>query len=523
MLKKLGELLKNKTHVKTIGVIAVINVILAFLALFKDIFLASYIGTSIEADAFLLAFFITDMIANNLIASALGACCIPFFSGAYVKKNFKDLKKRFAAVNLLFFIIMFLITVLIIVFQHYIINFLGNGFPEKTKILCMELLYILLPTMIIYPLVAVGASFLQIYGKFTQAAVSSLLFNLIFLIALIIFAMLKIAVNIGVYYIAFSVVCSVMIMLIFVYIHVHYCKIPIKNKFLYLNKRSLLKDYCNYIKEIFSIFLPYFFMLLFTQLITYLERYLASNNGNGSVAALNYAYRVAQFPIWVFAAAIGAVIFPMMSKLNNKENKEESIKILLKSTWIMVVITFPMMIMFFNLRVPIIDILFKRGAFTDISVKCTSDILSGYSMYMLGQGVVILFLKYYLSIGKIKKPLVILFSSFLLNIVFDVFFIKKIGVTALGYGAALSNSISAFLLYNNLKPGWFKTASCKNIFKLLCANFPLLIFSYICLFIWNYFQIDINIFRKLIFSITVSLISISLYLILIKKLKIIRL
>src|SRR4051812_21838057 len=63
----------------TIGVVALLNGSVALMAFVKDVLLASYFGTSVQADGLTLAYFLPDMIGNTLIASALGVSCVPLF------------------------------------------------------------------------------------------------------------------------------------------------------------------------------------------------------------------------------------------------------------------------------------------------------------------------------------------------------------------------------------------------------------------------------------------------------------
>ncbi|HEY8804693.1 MAG TPA: hypothetical protein VIM42_06215, partial [Clostridium sp.] len=78
---------KNFNYSKLVVIIVAINIILAVLALLKDMFMASYFGTTVNADAFTLSFFITDMLGNNLIANAVAVSCIPLFTKIYADND----------------------------------------------------------------------------------------------------------------------------------------------------------------------------------------------------------------------------------------------------------------------------------------------------------------------------------------------------------------------------------------------------------------------------------------------------
>ena len=78
---------EEKKGAYTIPVLAVVNLVLAGVALIKDMVLASFMGTTSSADAFMLAFYIPDIIGNTLLAASVGIACIPVFTNASIKEE----------------------------------------------------------------------------------------------------------------------------------------------------------------------------------------------------------------------------------------------------------------------------------------------------------------------------------------------------------------------------------------------------------------------------------------------------
>ena len=201
------------------------------------------------------------------------------------------------------------------------------------------------------------------------------------------------------------------------------------------------------LKEIFSVFLPYLFILLSTQSVLSVERYLASNLEVGTIAGLNYAYRIAQFPVWVFVAAVSVVIFPSMSKLKGLGHDEYVQKTFTKALWMVLVITVPLSISLYFLREPIIAILLQRGAFNHHSLHVTAGILSGYSLTIVGQGMVVVGLRFFMAQGQMIRPLLIFIMAAMVNIGADLLLVNKVGSEGLGYGAAAGAFINAGMIY----------------------------------------------------------------------------
>lgn len=507
--------LSNKLNLRrnkggTVGAVAIMNIILAILALLKDVLLTSYLGTSEIADSFSLAFFITDMVGNNLLGNAAANSFIPLFSRKYVKNNMKELNSSYITASMTMVIISVTLSIFIFVGENSIVGLLGYGFNTSTKLLTIGLIRILIPTMILYPIIATGISILQVVGKFVLASLVPILFNLIFLLGVMICILLAIPNNNGVTYISFSVLIATMFMFIYIAI------ILFKNKYFKLgcvSLKSILEEVPHTLKGLKLLF-TYLCILFLTQLVLYLERYLSSLFDAGSMAAQSYAYRLSQFPVWVFTSAISTVTFPLMSKAKELGDYHEATQILKQSIYSMLLITVPVVIILYTLRVPIIYILFFRGAFTYDSLGVTSEILAGYSTAIITQSISLLCLKYYLANRKLFIPFITFFTSAIINIYFDFLIVNKIGLRALGYGTALSGIFCTIIFLFHLKIDFIGDLRkrVKLLRKLLILNFVLLIISIGFKSLWEVYFQSWGIYSKGVYVIIVSISCIGIYL-----------
>lgn len=484
------ELIKSKKehYVKTISTVAIINLILAIIALIKDMSFASYLGTSSRADALILAYFITDMLGNNLFANVVGISSIPTFSKLYVKNNKEGLYAGLINVNIFTILVSLLLIILLYIFKAPIISILGSGTTNETKMLSISLLSILLPTMLLYPLVTAGASALQIIGRFNISSLPPVVFNAIFLIGIIVALVFNVNQDTGVYVVTASILIGVVLMWILVYSFIPKFNISLASL------RSSLK-YREQTTKILKTLLPLFCIILLSQAVLYVERYLASFFGDGSVAALTYAYRLSQFPIWVFVGAVGTVTFPLMAIAKEKGDMIEVKKIIQKALGLILIVTVPMVIILNILRDPIITLLFLRGAFDYNSLSMTSVILMGYSIAILGQSITAIALKVFLSMGDIRPLLKAFLISVTVNIVVDLYLVKIIGLSGIGFGAAIGGILNAVLLIYFMKQkfGFDYKNITKKFVKILYANISVIIITIIFNACWN------NIFINMIF------------------------
>jgi len=488
----------------TIGTVVIINLVLAAAALLKDVFFASYLGTSAQADALILAFLIPDALANGLIAAAIGVSCVPVFSELYVKENLAGLKRVIKKVTILFFLASLALAVLFFIFRNQIFSVLGSGLDAESIRLCIRLFLILLPTILLFPFTAIETSILQVFDSFKIPAFAPVLYNLVFLGGIVIGHFYKMPVDRGVYLIAYAITAGVFAMALLLWI-------PLSGTFKRLGPLTpdetdiRHRESTEGVKDILKVFFSYLLLLICIQSVQLVERHLASYFEEGSIAALNYAYRLSQFPIWVFAAAVGVVILPLMSKSRGAGRDKDTKRTLGKSLKLVLLIVIPIASAFYFLREPIVTILLQRGAFDIKSMQATAGILEGYAIAVVGQGILAICLKYFLAERKILYPLLTYAGGTIVNIALDYYFVRTIGLPGLGYGAAAGACINTLLLTViiirklrvNLKN------SLAEVFKVLLANVPLSVLFILYGRLWNLLQIDGNLLHQAVYVILV--------------------
>lgn len=475
--------LNNGLVTNTITALAAINLILAAAALFRDIFLASYLGTSLQADAFLLAYFIPDMIGNSLFANALAVSCVPLFSRLYVSGQ-PGLLKETVTGTMVYFSLFTAVLVIVLYFtRNVVIGVLGSGLGEVARGLTVELYGIILPSMAIFPAISIGMAVLQVHGKFNAPAMAPVLFNLIFLSAIIYLYLLSAPLQAGVFLLALIIPVGVAVMAVLIWLSIGKYRI---NIFVRPDFARLISP-AGEVKDVLKVFFPYLGILMTFQAVLMVERYLASGLGVGSIAGLNYAYRMAQFPLWVFVAAVSTVVFPSMSKaisLGQTDNLRETFGNALN---LVLIITVPLAACLFILRVPAVSVLLQRGSFDAGSVQITAGILAGYSLSIIFQGVVIICLRAFLAIGRYGTPLLVTITASGLNIVLDFFLVEIYGTAGLGYGAAagaLVNSLILLILINR-ELHICLTMRLKVMVRILAANLPVLLVAVVFYQIWH--------------------------------------
>jgi putative peptidoglycan lipid II flippase len=467
---------------KAISGMVILNMLLAMVALVRDIFLASSLGTSAKADALLLAFTIPDLLGNNLIAVAIGVALVPILTDLYLQKGREYLKGFIRMIVLAVGMFSLLLIFFAYLFRADLIGLIGKGMEASVRELTVGLFVFLLPTVAIFPIYTIGSSISNVHSSFRIPSVGPILFNLFFLAGIIYGSIIYPFSNKGVYVIAGSIVLGVIAMAGIVWINIlsrrWIAVSPVKGRWFY--KEELFR---------FSkMLIPYVIVLLAYQSVLYAERYLASFLETGTISGLNYAYRISQLPIWVFIAAVGTFSLPQLSKLNKSNQTLALRKDIVKYLKLTLLIILPFTCTFFFLREPIVRLFFQWGAFDTRSISITSGILGGFAVAIIGQGIFAVCIRFFLSMRYIVYPtLAVIFSS-ILNIAANVVLIKIYGSPGLGIGAAIGGLSHAVLLIYllNRKTQGYLLAHARSFFRIILASFPVAIAALLFSLAWSY-------------------------------------
>ena len=161
----------------TFGFFTLISRILGYV---RDILIAFFLGTSLLADAFFVAFRLPNTFRRLFAEGAFNAAFIPSYAGELAQN--KEQADHFArnVFNLLFIALLFLVLVAEI-FMPQLIYLIAPGFykdPEKLK-LTVDLSRITFPFLFFVCLASFFAAILNSYNKFAVAAAAPIILNVI--------------------------------------------------------------------------------------------------------------------------------------------------------------------------------------------------------------------------------------------------------------------------------------------------------------------------------------------------------
>ena len=201
--------------VKSTGTFGFYTIISRLLGYLRDVLIAIFLGTSIFADAFFVAFRIPNTFRRLFAEGTFNAAFVPSYSSELIKS--KTRSKNFAneIFNLLFLGLLFLV-ILAEIFMPTFVSFIAPGFVEDTKKieLAINLTRITFPFLMLVSLSSFFGAILNSHNKFAVASAAPIILNLI-LIGILCFG--KYLNDELIYYLSYGVSIAGLLQLIFLY------------------------------------------------------------------------------------------------------------------------------------------------------------------------------------------------------------------------------------------------------------------------------------------------------------------
>ena len=215
--------------IKSTGTFGFYTIISRLLGYLRDVLIAVFLGTSLLADAFFIAFRIPNTFRRLFAEGTFNAAFVPSYTSELAKSKSKSKKFANEIFNLLFLGLMFLV-LLVEVFMPLFVSLIAPGFVEdKKKIeLAIDLTRITFPFLMFVSLSSFFAAILNSHNKFAAASAAPIILNIVLIIILVFGKYLD---DDLIYYMSYGVSLAGFLQLIFLYKFVKkFCQISLNFK-----------------------------------------------------------------------------------------------------------------------------------------------------------------------------------------------------------------------------------------------------------------------------------------------------
>ena len=463
----------------TVSFYTFLSRILGFL---RDIFIAKYLGSTITADAFFVAFRLPNFFRRVLAEGAYNAALIPVFSGVVIdSKNDHEAADFVENTMSLLLIVTVALTFIFYFGMPYIIQVLAPGFLKNKEAFDLAVHFgkIIFPYLIFISLVAHFTSIINVHGKFAAGAFMPAILNISFILSL--FILTPQLPSAG-HALAYGVLIGGLFQFVFMY----------RAVLNFYKPRIRFPKITSKMKKFFLLFFPGIIGSGVIQLNIIIGTIIASFLPVGAISHIYYADRLNQLPLAIFGISMGIVLLPNLSKAIKQNDVDQIDTTQNRSLEFCLLISLPSAAGLYILSNPIIHILFERGAFLSKDTLYTAKVLSIFALGLPAYIFIKVLVTCFFAREDTKTPLYVSIVSVIINIILSLILVQSMREMGIATSTAISSWINAIFLFIVLRSRNHLTLDSKlikNSTKILIA---MLIMGSVCYYLNEDFLSDIR-------------------------------
>ncbi len=345
----------------TVGVWTMASRVLGFV---RDILIAAFLGAGPVAEAFLIAFSLPNMFRRFFAEGAFNMAFVPMFSKRLEANDDPEgfAEDAFAALGS----VLIVFTLLGMALMPWLVLLMASGFADDERF-GLAVLYgrIAFPYILFISLAALLSGVLNATGRFTAAAAAPVLLNVLFIAAMTVGHLLGWPVGDT---LAWTVPVAGIAQFALVWVaasRAGFRLVPRRPRFTPEMKRLAI------------IAAPAALAGGVVQVNLLIGRQVASFF-DGAVAWLSYADRLYQLPLGVVGIAIGVVLLPDLSRRLRAEDTAGGRHAFNRAAEVSLALTVPAAVALAVIPMPLVSVLFERGAFEADDAAATALAVAVY-------------------------------------------------------------------------------------------------------------------------------------------------
>ncbi len=457
---------KQQSVAKSAGIVSIAVMFSRVLGLVREKIFAHYFGDGFVADAFQVAFKLSNTLRDLFAEGALSAAFVKTFTDYQVKKTEDEAWRLASMVMNALAVVLSGITLIGIFISPYVIPLLTSKFSPEKIALTVTLTQIMFPFILLVALAAVAMGVLNTKGKFGIPASASTAFNIFSIIFGLGLAYwfsgglmagdknsLKEIAPPFAHWAIIGMALGVLIGGAAQFLIQVPSLLKVGFKF-----RPILSFTDPGVRQVARLMAPAIIGTSSVQIKVFIDVFLISGIEGGN-SWLPYAFRFMQFPIGVFGVAVGTAAIPALSRLAAHGDMDKFRKTLSDAMKLVFFLTLPSACGLIVLGEPIIRLIYESGNFTENATKMTSWALVGYSIGLTGYAAIKVLSPSFYALDDVKTPMIVSLCSVAVYPIAGYFLMtvfSKIGVTPQSpnglahVGLTLATSLIALISFSLL-------------------------------------------------------------------------
>jgi putative peptidoglycan lipid II flippase len=410
------------------------------LGLVREQVLAGLFGAGTAMDAFVVAFRIPNLLRDLFAEGALSSAFVTVFS-EYKERGDRD--STIALVNSVFTAAAIIISCICLVgmaFSEDLVRLMAPEFaqvPGKIE-MARDMTIIMLPFLLMISMAALFMGLLNTSGYFFIPAFASACFNLGSIVAgtglALVFprfgwpAIYGMAIG--------TLIGGVMQMAV---------QLPLVIKAGYRLRPRLDLSHPG-LRKMGRLLVPAIVGLSATQINIFINTNFASRCAEGSVAWLNYSFRLMFFPIGLFGVALSVATLPSVARLAARQELKMVGETLVSSLIMVFCLTIPATCGLWLLAEPIVSVIFQHGRFSAFDTLMTAQALKFYAIGLMAYSAVKIVVPVFYALNNARWPVIGSFTAVAANVVIILMTLDRFQHRAIALSTSLTIILNFLLL-----------------------------------------------------------------------------
>jgi putative peptidoglycan lipid II flippase len=395
--------------------------------LFREVVVRRYFGVEGSINTFTVAFQVPNLVRALVADSALSAAFVPIFSEMLEKG---DRARAWRVASTIFWLMLLGlggITALFMLLAPWVMRPFGYDGAEQD--LVVGLSRVLFPIVVLLGLSGVVVGILNSYEQFTVPALTPVLWNVAIIGALVVGVPRTDSDSAALYVYAGGVVAGTLIQLL----------VPVPwLRGLDGRLRVAIDVRDPAVKRVFALMIPVTLGIGLINFNLLVDTFFAARYIDPLLApsAIDAAFRIYMLPQGIFAVAIATVLFPALSRLAARADTDgfrETVSSGLRQIGFLLL---PASAVTAVLSVPIVRLLYERGAFGDEETTIVAHGLAAFVIGLTFNGTMLMLNRAFFSLQNAWIPTAVALGNLVLNAALDAA-LFRVGI----WGIPLATSI----------------------------------------------------------------------------------
>jgi putative peptidoglycan lipid II flippase len=404
---------------------------------FTQAVIAQRFGASANADAYFAVEYVL-LIVGDFVVIGFSAAFIPLWMEYQVQRGEHETEKFADAFISLATGATIILAAVLALAAPVLVRVVAPGFSDEAAGTASRLLTVTALSVVFLGLTAGCTGLLEANRRFVLPEMSRVAYSLVILVAAIVLAS-----RLGLMALAWGTVIGSLVRLMI--------QLPnaLKLHSIRLTHRVDHEGVRRVAKRILPIFVAYAGM----RVTLLLGNVVASGLTAGAMSGLTYAVRVVLLPVGLLALPLRTTIFPTLSHHVAKGQLELMGETAIRGMRVLIFATVPVCVGLILLSIPLIRVMFERGAFDSAATLMTASALGWFALGLPAISGLMIVNSIYFSLGKPITLVKLNLVNWVAMLVFSLALVRWLGLNGIAISVTLSTTITYALAMLTLKRG----------------------------------------------------------------------